>query len=215
MGRALQRSGRPIVYSLCEYGSAEVWEWGAETGGNLWRTSNDIEDNWASMERIGFSQEAHARYAGPGHWNDPDMLEVGNGGMSDAEYRTHFSLWCLLAAPLMAGNDLRTMSRETVEILGNGEVIAIDQDPLGAQGTRAVTRGDIEIWTKPLQDGGLAIGLFNRGTSTAAAEITWSEIGLPTPKFLRDLWDHADLTTDGRRFSATIPSHGVVMLRTR
>ena len=151
MGDALRHCGRPIVFSLCEYGMVDVWTWGPSVGGNLWRTSGDISDNWKSMESIGFNQGRLAPYAAPGHWNDPDMLEVGNGGMSAAEYRTHFSLWCMLAAPLMAGNDLRSMSAKTREILTNREVIAVDQDGLGQQATRALENDGIEVWARPLQ----------------------------------------------------------------
>ncbi len=129
-GKALGRCARPIVFSLCEYGMQDVWMWGPKVGGNLWRTTGDISDTWRSMSEIGFNQGHLAPYAGPGHWNDPDMLEIGNGGMTPNEYRTHFSLWSMLAAPLMAGNDLRSMSDETRTILTNRDVIAIDQDPL-------------------------------------------------------------------------------------
>jgi alpha-galactosidase len=133
MRDALRKTGRPIVYSLCQYGNDAVWQWGASVGGNLWRTTGDIKDNYARMEQIGFSQSGLAKYAGPGHWNDPDMLEVGNGVMNPDEYRTHLSLWAILAAPLLAGNDLTSMTPETVALLTNREVIAIDQDPAGKQ----------------------------------------------------------------------------------
>ncbi len=142
MGEALAKSGRKIVFSLCQYGRADVWKWGPEVGGNLWRTTGDISDRWDSMERIGFSQDKLAPFAAPGHWNDPDMLEIGNGGMTDTEYRTHMSLWSMLAAPLIAGNDVRDMTPAIREILLNREVIAIDQDKLGKQATKAVTAGD-------------------------------------------------------------------------
>ena len=149
MGKALEHCGRPIIFSLCEYGSGDVWTWGPRVGGNLWRTTGDIQDNWSSMSKIGFDQGRLASFAGPGHWNDPDMLEIGNGGMSATEYRTHFSLWCMLAAPLMAGNDLRTMSAETREILTNQEAIAVDQDVLGRQAVRLLEKAGIEVWVKP------------------------------------------------------------------
>src|SRR5271170_5890303 len=129
MHKALLETGRPIVYSLCQYGWNDVWKWGPEVGGNLWRTTGDINDTYDRMEQIGFSQAGLAKFAAPGHWNDPDMLEVGNGGMTADEYRQHMSLWSLLAAPLIAGNDLRTMTDETKSLLLNREVIAIDQDP--------------------------------------------------------------------------------------
>ncbi|HVU25723.1 MAG TPA: glycoside hydrolase family 27 protein [Opitutus sp.] len=214
MGRALEECGRPIVYSLCEYGAGEVWEWGPQVAGNLWRTTGDIQDNWKSMAEIGFDQGAHAPYAGPGHWNDPDMLEVGNGGMTPVEYRTHFSLWCLLAAPLMAGNDLRTMDTATVEILTNREVIAVDQDALGRQGTRIAARDGIEVWAKPLEDGGLAVGIFNRNEADASGGVTWHELGLAAaPKAVRDLWARADVKAGDDGYAATVPAHGVAMLR--
>ncbi|MEO8336485.1 MAG: glycoside hydrolase family 27 protein, partial [bacterium] len=148
MGDALLATGRPIVYSLCQYGRVDVWKWGADVGGNLWRTTGDIRDAWESMTRIGFSQNDLAPYAKPGHWNDPDMLEIGNGAMTDDEYRTHMSLWAILAAPLLAGNDLRSMTPAIHSILTNRAVIAIDQDPLGKQGSRvwATAAGDQEIW---------------------------------------------------------------------
>jgi alpha-galactosidase len=150
MGTALLASGRSIVYSLCQYGMLDVGEWGAKVGGNLWRTTDDIGDRWVSMQNIGFNlQSGREKYAGPGHWNDPDMLEIGNGGMSDTEYRTHMSLWSLLAAPLLAGNDLRDVTPGILEILTNKEVIAVDQDPLGKQGTRVSRQGDAEVWASP------------------------------------------------------------------
>ncbi len=159
MGHALLAAGRPIVFSLCQYGLQNVGAWGPSVGGNLWRTTGDIRDTWESMSRLGFDlQLGLEKYAGPGHWNDPDMLEIGNGGMTDTEYRTHMSLWSLLAAPLLAGNDMRTMKPETVEILTNREVIAIDQDPLGKQASRVVKSGDLEVWSRPLADGGQAVG---------------------------------------------------------
>ena len=214
MGSALAQSGRPIVYSLCEYGMGDVWKWGPQVGANLWRTTGDIQDNWKSMAEIGFNQSRLAPYATPGHWNDPDMLEIGNGGMSATEYRTHFSLWCLIAAPLMAGNDLSLMSPETLEILGNREVIAVDQDILGRQGERLASRDDLEIWTKPLHDGSLAVGLFNRAEAEKSASFSWTELGCSAqPKTVRDLWSHHDLAPVGEHFSATIPAHGVILLR--
>jgi alpha-galactosidase len=178
MRAALDKTGRPIVLSLCQYGWDDVWTWGASVGGNLWRTTGDIEDNWARMSTIGFSQGVIAHYAGPGHWNDPDMLEVGNGGMSTEEYRTHMSLWALLAAPLLAGNDLSKMTPETKSILMNKAVISIDQDKLGVQATRMRKDGDVEIWTKPLSGGAVAVGLFNRGETSAPVSLTLSELGV-------------------------------------
>src|SRR5205807_4264630 len=153
MGDALRASGLAMVYSLCQYGRNDVWKWGPDVGGNLWRTTGDIRDTWDSMTNIGFNQDQLAAFAAPGHWNDPDMLEIGNGGMTDAEYRTHMSLWSILAAPLLAGNDIRSMSQATREILENREVIAINQDKAGHQGARLAKDGDKEVWARAL-DGG-------------------------------------------------------------
>jgi alpha-galactosidase len=218
MGESIEHSGRPMVYSLSGYGGGigEIWAWGQGAGGNLWRTAGDINDTWKKMSELGFKQDRFAPYAGPGHWNDPDMLEVGNGGMSATEYRTHFSLWCLLAAPLIAGNDLRAMSDATREILLNRELIAVDQDALGRQGTRLLTRDGIEIWAKPLHDGGRALGLFNRGEAKATASLTWAEAGFSArPSSVRDLWQHSDLAVAEPGLSASVPAHGVVAVLVR
>ncbi len=213
MAEALRATGRPIVYSICQYGQEQVWVWGPKAGGNLWRTTMDIFDTWPSMAAIGFGQNELADYAGPGHWNDPDMLEIGNGGMSDTEYRTHFSLWSLLAAPLIAGNDLRHMSAETKAILLNREVIAVDQDRLGQQGRRALREGEKEIWVRPLANGEFALGLFNRGQTEAELSFKWADLGLAKPAQVRDLWAHRRLETTGEEFKAKVRPHGVVLLR--
>ena len=215
MSDALKATGRPIVFSLCQYGLDKVWEWGAASGGNLWRTTDDISDKWSSMESIGFKQNGLEKYAGPGHWNDPDMLEVGNGGMSATEYRTHMSLWCLLAAPLLAGNDLRSMPAETLAILTNREVIAIHQDPLGKQGYRVAQQGANEVWAKPLAGGEWAVGLFNRGPEAAKVTVHWKDIGLSGKHHVRDLWAHQDRGNPKDEFWYEVPSHGVVLLRVK
>ncbi len=213
MGQALHDTGRPIVYSLCEYGMGDVEKWGPAVGGNLWRTTGDINDSWDSMIDNIHKQVKTAPYAGPGHWNDPDMLEIGNGHMSDEEYRTHMSLWALTAAPLLAGNDIRTMSDTTKSILLNKEVIAIDQDPLGKQAS-PVKNGDLETWVKPLKDGGVAVGVVNLGASPATATVKAADLGLKgSPKSARDLWKHADVKFTDGAYSAEVPSHGVLMLR--
>jgi alpha-galactosidase len=166
------------------------------------------------MTTIGFSQDELAPWASPGHWNDPDMLEIGNGGMTDVEYRTHMSLWSILGAPLLAGNDLRSMSSATLEILTNREVIAVNQDEEGKQGRRISKSGDQEVWTRPLFGGAQAVGLFNRGGTPSKITLTWSDLGLiSTPTHVRDLWAHGDLKLDGSEYSVMVPSHGVVMLR--
>jgi len=214
MGQALADSGRPIVYSLCQYGMLNVGEWGAKAGGNVWRTTHDIRDAWASMAALGFDQQAGLeKYSGPGHWNDPDMLEVGNGGMSMDEYRVHMSLWSILAAPLMAGNDVRAMSPEIAAILENKEVIAVDQDALGRQGVRVAKNGDLEVWTRPLAGGAIAIGLFNRGAVRARVTARWADLGIMGSKNVRDLWAHADREKASGEYSADVVSHGVVMVR--
>jgi alpha-galactosidase len=213
MGDALRATGRPIVYSLCQYGRQDVWKWGADVGGNLWRTTGDIQDKWDSMSNIGFRQNELAQWAKPGHWNDPDMLEIGNGSMSETEYKTHMSLWSILAAPLLAGNDLRSMSPAILEILTNREVIAVDQDREGKQGKQAWKSGEQEIWTRPLSGGALAVAFFNRSAEAASVSVRWADLGISGPAHLRDLWLHQDIPWAGPEYSTTVPGHGVVLLR--
>jgi alpha-galactosidase len=201
------------VFSLCQYGLDHVWTWGPSVGGNLWRTTDDINDTWQRMAEIGFSQLPLARYAGPGHWNDPDMLEVGNGGMTDTEYRTHMSLWAILAAPLLAGNDLSRMTPATKAILLNKEVIAVDQDKLGKEGSRALAMGLTEIWTKPLSGDALAAGLFNRDTEAHSVTLHLKDVGFPASAKLRDLWAHKDVSATDGAYTVTVPGHGVVLLK--
>src|SRR5882672_2319945 len=227
---ALDAARRPIVLSLCEWGKAKPWLWGREVGGNLWRTTGDIQDRWQGKKEwkpgdccnygvvdiVDLQAELYS-YAGPGHWNDPDMLEVGNGGMTDLEYRSHFSMWAMLAAPLIAGNDLRDMRPEIHDILTNKEVIAVNQDPLGSEGRRVAKDGDREIWAKQLQDGSRAVILFNRGATEQNMVVTWQEIGYPdhVSATVRDLWTHKDITKTTDKVGATVPSHGVVMYTIR
>src|SRR3984893_11221765 len=193
MRDALRSTGRPIVYSLCQYGNDAVWEWGTSVGGNLWRTTGDITDKYARMAEIGFGQAGLARFAGPGHWNDPDMLEVGNGGMTTDEYRTHVSLWAILAAPLLAGNDLSTMTPETVALLTNRDVIAVDQDSAGKQGDRVSAVGPIEIWVRSLADGSKAVSIFNRHPGPMSATVDFKQLGFDHTVKARDLWLPNDL----------------------
>ena len=213
MHQALLNTHRPIVYSLCQYGWAAVWNWGPKVGGNLWRTTGDISDNYDRMSLIGFSQAGLAKYAAPGHWNDPDMLEVGNGRMKPDEYRTHMSLWAMLAAPLLAGNDLSKMDDTTKSILMNKEVIAVDQDALGVQGDRVHATGPFEVWMKPLQDGSKAVALFNRSESDYPITVQLKDVGFDGPVQARDLWSHTDLGTLNGSYTVVVPRHGVVMLR--
>ena len=227
MREALNASGRPIVFSICEWGKHKPWLWGKEVGGNLWRSTGDIVDKWAGSEKwpngeccangmvaIVDQQEGLESFAGPGHWNDPDMLEVGNGGMTTTEYRSHFSLWAMLAAPLIAGNDLRSMQPEIHDILTNKEVIAVDQDALGSEGRRVKKDGDLEVWTRPLQGGNRAVILFNRGAAEHEINVNWEDVGYPAhlAAAVRDLWQHKDLGKFTGKFSAPVASHGVVML---
>jgi alpha-galactosidase len=214
MGQALADAGRPILYSLCQYGLEDVDAWGAAVGGNLWRTTEDIKDTWASMTEIGF--DLHPRELAtsrPGAFRDPDMLEVGNGGMSDEEYRTHLSLWAMLAAPFIAGNDLRAMTAATRELLVNAEVIAVDQDRQGRPGRRVAKDGDREVWARPLADGSTAVALFNRGPATADLAAGWPALGLTGPRRVRDLWAHTWRGQARAEVRAKVPPHGVVMLR--
>src|SRR5499427_9189403 len=213
MGDALLATGRPIVYSLCQYGRLDVWKWGADVGGNLWRTTGDIRDTWDSMTRIGFGKNGLEAWAKPSHWNDPDMLEIGNGGMTETEYKTHISLWSMLAAPLLAGNDLRSMSPAILSILTNREVIAVDQDKDGKQGKSVWKSGDQEIWVRPLSGGAAAVALFNRSNEAAKIAVRWADIGVSGTAHLRDLWLHQDIGWQGPEYSATVPGHGVVLLR--
>ena len=213
MGDALLATHRPIVYSLCEYGRESVEKWGPQVGASLWRTTDDIRDEWESMMSNIHIQSPTALWAGPGRWNDPDMLEVGNGHMTADEYRTHMSLWALTAAPLLAGNDLRTMTEKTKSILMNKEVIAVDQDVLGKQAV-PVKEGELERWVKPLADGGVAIGIVNLGTTPAPGKVDLKELPIRGKvKQVRDLWAHKDLASQDGKCTATIPPHGVLMLR--
>jgi alpha-galactosidase len=209
MGEALAAAGRPMVYSLCQYGRANVGEWGPRVAGNLWRTTMDIRDAWDSMASIGFAQHDWAKFARPGAWNDPDMLEIGNGGLSDTESRAHFSLWAMLAAPLLAGNDVRSMSPATKAILLNRAVIAVNQDPLGQPARRSAVQGDVEIWTRPLAGGAYALAAFNRGAAEATVDLDPAAHGAPGRWRYRDLWTGQTLA----RPAGAIPAHGVLLLR--
>jgi alpha-galactosidase len=219
MSKALQATGRPIAFSMCEWGRSNPWSW-AQDVGHLWRTTMDIQDCWDCKRiwgGIGWTiildeEEGLEKFAGPGHWNDPDMLEVGNGGMKDNEYRSHFSFWCLLAAPLMAGNDIRNMSEATKEILTNKEAIAIDQDELGIQGSKKLDNGKFEVWIKPLKDGDYAVILFNRNEPNVNADVQWNNLGLNGKFKARDLWKKTDMgISEG--YKGDIEKHDVLFLR--
>ena len=213
MRDALRATGRPIFYSLCQYGHNQVWQWGESVGGNAWRTTGDINDNFKSMVLIGFHQAGLSKYAGPGHWNDPDMLEIGNGGMTTSEYQIHMSLWAILAAPLLAGNDLSKMTQETKDILLNKEVIAIDQDSLGKQGDRVWSEGSIEIWSRNLADGSKALGVFNLADTKAVTSIHLKDLGITGTVKARDLWLHKNVDAIDPSYKATLAPHSVLLLR--
>nr|WP_158786670.1 glycoside hydrolase family 27 protein [Granulicella sp. L46] len=221
MHEALVAAGRPIVFSICEWGTAKPYLWGNQVGGNLWRTTGDIADKFQGKDDYRFGmidivdQNADLySYAGPGHWNDPDMLQIGNGGMSPVEYHTHFSLWAMMAAPLIAGNDLSSMSDDTKAILLNKEVIAIDQDPLGEAGRRVWRSGNLEVWSRNLSGGYRAVVLLNRGATAQNITVHWSDISYPDSlnAQIRDLWKAKDLGSSKGSFTAEVASHGVVML---
>jgi alpha-galactosidase len=215
MSDDLKATGRPMLYSLCQYGMQDVWKWGPSVGGQMWRTTGDIADNYNSMIMIGLEQNGLEKYAGPGHWNDPDMLEIGNGKMNGEEYRTQMTLWCLLAAPLFAGNDLTHMDETTLELLTNPEAIAVDQDAAGTQGHCAWPGGPVQIWTKPLADGSTAVGLFNLDAHPMTITANFKGLGLPNSITARDLWLHKDLGTLTGSYTAQVPRHGAVMLKVK
>ena len=217
MHNALIATGRPIVFSMCSWGFPGMLV--AELGlAQLWRTSSDIKDDWDRMITIGEANNIYADYAGPGHWNDPDMLEVGNGGMTNTEYRAHFTMWAMMAAPLIAGNDLRNMDQATKNILTAPEVIAINQDPFGIQGTLvgSLSRSDgLEVWSKPLSGSNTrAVMLLNRSEEDASISVYWDKIGLPSgPATVRNLWDRTDRGVFSNGYGASVPSHGVVLIK--
>ncbi len=213
MGDALRATGRPILYSLCQYGFDDVWQWGPGVGASIWRTTGDIDDTYQRMDIIGQSQSDLAPFAGPGHWNDPDMLEVGNGGMKTPEYQAHMSLWALLAAPLLAGNDLTKMTDADRSILLNREVIAIDQDPLGKQGKRMYQYGEINVWTRPLSGNRLAVGMFTSDCcSSRNISVDFAKVGFPDGANVRDVWAGRDLGRHSGIFTGTVGQRGVTLL---
>lgn len=229
MSDAIKESGRPIILSICEWGEHEPWKWGKGIG-HLWRVTADIRDcyqclfDWGGVGVLNVIDKMADLYpyAGPGHWNDAEMLEVGNGGMTKDEYITHFSMWCMLAAPLMAGNDLTKMDKDTHEILTNKEVIAVDQDPMGEQGRRFMDTGEKEIWAKPLSNGELAVCFLNRTDFPWKLDYNWraqtiyfaNEVNIHANEYvIRDLWKHKDIGTTAQNTKVTIPAHGVLMVR--
>lgn len=215
MHQALLKTGRPIVYSLCQYGFNEVWKWGPGVGANLWRTTGDIQANFDRMMLIGRAQAGLAKYAVPGHWNDPDMLEVGNGKLNHNQNAAHMALWAILAAPLIAGNNLTQMTPDTTAILTNKDVIAIDQDSLGQQGDRVYAEGPMEIWTKPLSGGRTAIGIFNFGETATEISLHPKALGLKAKLTAHDVWAAKDLGEIADGWKTSVPDRAVVLLVVR
>jgi alpha-galactosidase len=221
---AIYKAGRPMVFSMCEWGLSKPWSWASDVG-HLWRTTGDITNTWSVPDAkegkvwgggviiILDMQQGLEKYAGPDHWNDMDMLEVGNGALTEEESRAHFSLWCMLASPLMAGNDLGNMTQPTLQILTNKEAIALDQDPLGRQGYKIKDEGEFEIFMKPLYNGDTAICLFNRNNKPLEVEVNWNELKLSDDLLIRDLWKHKQTGTTATTYKAVIKSHDVVLLR--
>lgn len=224
MRQSLDKVNRDFVYSLCQYGNQNVWEWGESIGGNSWRSTGDISDTWASFSRIGFSQVGHEKYAGPGHWNDPDMLvvgvvDIGRGvnlhptRLTPDEQYTHISLWSLLCAPMLIGCDMTKFDDFTLGLLSNDEVIEVNQDPLGQQASRILQKDDYEVWAKSMEDGSKAIGIFNRSAAAGPYVLNWSDVGLAGKQGVRDLWRQKDLGSFDGQFTADVPSHGVMFVR--
>ncbi|HTY10035.1 MAG TPA: putative Ig domain-containing protein [Bacteroidota bacterium] len=222
MRNALNSIHRDILFSLCQYGMGNVWEWGGKVGGNCWRTTGDIEDTWESMSGIGFNQAGHEKYAKPGNWNDPDMLVVGMVGWGPSlhptrlmpnEQYTHISLWCLLSAPLLIGCDMTQLDGFTLSLLTNDDVIDVDQDPLGKQASRISAAGRLEIWSKELEDGSRAVGLFNRGEKREEIVLDLRQLGLTGTCVIRDLWRQKDLGKFDAQFKASVAPHGVVLVK--
>ena len=212
---AIQRTGRPMVYSLCQYGLEAVWRWGPEVGANMWRTTDDIGGDYNRVTLFGFEHNGLEKFVRPGHWNDPDILQIGIGKLNNDEGRTQMTLWCMLAAPLLAGNDLTNMTKETLEILTNPEVIAVDQDPQGIQGHRVWQEGPLEVWMKPLADGSKAVALFNRSHGALPITVRFAEIGLGHSARMRDLWARKDLGSFAGSYTVDVPKHGAVLIKVK
>ncbi|TKW32439.1 hypothetical protein SEVIR_2G168700v4 [Setaria viridis] len=212
MSKALLNSGRNIFFSLCEWGVDDPATWASGVG-NSWRTTGDIQDNWGSMTAIADANDKWASYAGPGGWNDPDMLEVGNGGMTTEEYRSHFSIWALAKAPLLIGCDIRSMSNDTKEILRNQNVIAVNQDELGVQGRKVQQDGDQEVWAGPLSGGRVAVVLWNRGSDEASITASWSSIGLNASTVVdaHNLWTDEVTSSVQGELEETVDTHACKM----
>ena len=221
MGADLRKGPRDIVFSLCQYGMADVWKWGATVDGNCWRTTGDIQDNWSSLRSIFTSQNGHEKYAGPGHWNDPDMLMVGIVGFGNThpthlkpnEQITHVSMWSLLSSPLLIGCDLTRLDPFTLALLTNDEVLDVNQDPLGKPAGRIVDVNDMEVWARPLFDGTHAVGLVNLGADRADVSVTWAQLGVSGPQPVRDLWQQKDLGRFATGYTVSVPPHATILVK--
>jgi alpha-galactosidase len=222
MRDSLAKCGRDIVYSLCQYGMDNVWEWGAKVDANCWRTTGDITDTWSSMAGIGFAQDGHEKYAGPGHWNDPDMLVVGKVGwgpsihptrLTPNEQVTHITLWVMQSSPLLIGCDMTQMDDFTLALLTNDEVLDVHQDPLGKPAGRKWKDGEFEVWSRPLWDGTVAVGLFNRGLEPARVKANFEDIGISGSQPVRDLWRRKGVGSATGSYTAEVPGHGAVMVK--
>jgi alpha-galactosidase len=222
MRDALRKTGRDIVYSLCQYGMGNVWEWGADVGGNYWRTSGDLTDVWSNMSSVGFRQAGREKWSKPGHWTDPDMLVIGKVGwgpnihdtrLTPDEQITHISLWTLQAAPLLIGADMTQFDPFTTSLMTNHEVLEVNQDVLGRGASRVYQRERLELWARPLADGTIAAGLFNRGLQPVKMTATWKELGIRGPQPIRDLWLQRDLGTFNDAFATTVAAHGAVLVK--
>jgi alpha-galactosidase len=211
--KSLDKVDRDIIFSFCQYGMGDVWKWGADAGGNTWRTTGDISANWPRIEKIGFNQNGLEPYAGPGHWNDPDMLEVGNGKLTPDEMYTHMTLWCLLDSPLLIGCDMTKMDDLTLSLFTNDEVLAVNQDSLGKQATRIEQDGQTEVWAKPMADGSVAVGFFNRGPNPATVSINWSDLKMTGSQPVRDLWRQQELGSHDSGCSVQVNSHGAALVQ--
>ncbi len=221
MREALDQVDRDIVYSLCQYGMGEVWKWGEAIGADCWRTTGDITDTWDSMSRIGFGGVGRESYAGPGHWNDPDMMVVGKVGwgqprdnrMTPNEQLTHLTLWCLQASPILLGCDLTQLDGFTLAMLNNTEALEVHQDPLGRAAGRVYKQGVLEIWARPLADGSMAVGLFNRGRRTETVTCRWDYLGLYGKHPVRDIWQRQAAGEFESEYAIEVAAHGCRFLR--
>ncbi|MSP95069.1 MAG: glycoside hydrolase family 27 protein [Alphaproteobacteria bacterium] len=210
MAEALRASGRDIAFAIDQDGAFNVGTWAAKAGANLWRTGKDIADNWPSVAEAGFKPDTSDA---PARWADPGLVQIGNGGMTENEYRTHLNLWAVRGAPLMLGNDVRIMRPETVTLLTNREVIAIDQDAGGRQGKRVAQVGQTEVWAKPLADGSTAVAFFNRGDASAPVAVSWQQLGLAGPRQVRDLWWHENIGSADNRYVVFLTARTSLLLR--